>query len=59
MKKTNIIQFEFNHCSFFFLAHAFVQLSHEMKDCYALYCRNYDDAQVIKEKVCRLINGRL
>ncbi|XP_066928648.1 dynamin-binding protein-like [Clytia hemisphaerica] len=32
------------------IAQAFVSLSHEMKDCYALYCRNYDDAQMLKEK---------
>ena len=36
---------------FTFSATAFVSLSHEMKDCYALYCRNYDDAQILKEKV--------
>lgn len=32
------------------IALSFIHLSSEMKNCYAIYCRNYDDAQVLKEK---------
>ena len=36
---------------FIFLASCFLALSMDMKQCYATYCRNYDDVQSLLEKV--------